>query len=771
MRLLKCIASLVLALIGLYLLNLSFAQLQDARRISRMPLSKVQGALPGEVYLRGQVHQLEGTTLLRSTDTDTPSVYYHYEIEREETDSDGDTRWVTIHSEQRFIDFVLQDDTGPIRVHPHDGAPFSLPVSSMRTAGDKRYTERRLEPGHSVLVMGMAGYADEARLSVGFASPGSYVPIIARADQSSETHRRANLAVVSNGFGLVLLMISAFLFLGLFRAHNTTLFLITLSAGASIILIVMGLQLAQRDVEEWHDRLTRLDAAMSTELSSLGALPADGDWRNDPLQLGALANNYDRQRARRIRVAATQVIESARADLTRFPELVFASRVPEALLEGPELSKEEDALRAPIESPSSAPGMFGWIVFAICSVAIFFFTRSGLRSVKLKRMMEHMPTTSARGATYGLNELHGQVTLGDEQQPLNSPLSDKRCVYYHYKVTKKSGDRTTTITDETHHIPFWLDDGNAAIRVTPEQATFYTRHHKSKTAGSKTYSESAILLGEPLYVLGGAGMRDDNHACLEIGAQDDLPFVLSALPERELHYRIGRQGNLKLGVGITLAAALGMYTFTAFGTFGAGDYFYATATSLAYTTVCFIALMFNDLVFVRQRVRRAYANIEVALKKRFDLIQALLPAVKAYVAHEHETLQMIAALRTHAPASAPSEITLRQTNQDVAESNAASTRLFALREAHPHLQADAHITRLLDTLTDVEDELALMRSGYNDAVEHYNTRIATLPEFFISRTFGFEPMLLLDETIARVSDAPDIGILWEAPSRQTSPTH
>lgn len=757
-RVLMAVAALAVALAGYLLLGFSFEKLQDARRISRIPLSKTQGILPGETYISGEARARPGQTLFSSPDTRTACLYYHYTIEREEKDSDGDTHWVLFDSRTEMADFLLVDDTGAIRVSPHDADHVRIEASHRREHGQFRYTEYRIDPGDSLIAMGMTERSFAGEWVLGFAQAGSYVPIISDRDQREETQSRARLSAFATGAAMVMLMFATWLLLGAFRIHNTTLFLLLFSLGSTLTLIQMGITLADRDVNELGDRLQRLDRNLTEEVQRLGADGSLG-WRDASFISALNASPEAREQLRRQRVAAAQVIEAARDDLTRFPERLFASRINEAWLELPTLSDEDQALRTPVEAPAAMPGIWGWLAVIALLVSMLASTRGGLRAVKLKRLMEHMPTSPIRGITYGLTEVCGTPSRQSQQRELLGPVSGRPCLYYRYVITRRSDDKTITEKDVTEHAPFLLTDASASVVVHPSEATFYTDHVVSKKEGSRTYSEYAIYTDDTIYALGFAGLSDEVHDHLEVLHHPDLPLIIAAIPERELHYRVGRKGNVLLGLGVALTASLGMYTFTSFGTFGAGDYVYATLTSCAYTAACFVALLYNDLVFARERVRRGFANVEVALKKRFDLISALLPVVESYVAHERETLEAIATARSHSPATSPSAAALRESSDAISQSNQASRALFALRESYPHLKADAHVNALMQTLTDVEDELALMRSGFNDTVEHYNTRIAKLPEVLIARTFGFAPAMHLDATVARQSSAPALSAL------------
>ena len=151
---------------------------------------------------------------------------------------------------------------------------------------------------------------------------------------------------------------------------------------------------------------------------------------------------------------------------------------------------------------------------------------------------------------------------------------------------------------------------------------------------------------------------------------------------------------------------------------------------------CFVGLMYNDLVFVRNSVLRAWSNIGVSLKKRADLIPNLVKIAKEYLKHEKELQTDLAKLRDSArgavdfdPAAAGlfimQEVTVMQ-------------KFFGLQEKYPDLKGNQMMAQLHEKLVLLENEVALMRSGYNDSVERHNTRIGQIPDLFLARLFKFE---------------------------------
>ena len=166
-------------------------------------------------------------------------------------------------------------------------------------------------------------------------------------------------------------------------------------------------------------------------------------------------------------------------------------------------------------------------------------------------------------------------------------------------------------------------------------------------------------------------------------------------------------------------------------------------------------MTYNGLVSLRQRVAQAFADVDVQLKQRHDLIPNLVETVKGYAAHERGTLDAVvqarnAALGAHGPA---------QQAQAEAALNGAVGRLLALAEAYPDLKASANFQGLQDELSAVEDKLAAARRFFNNAVAEYNTAIQSFPALLLSRSMGFAPREFFDVgegARARLDVAPGV---------------
>jgi LemA protein len=143
--------------------------------------------------------------------------------------------------------------------------------------------------------------------------------------------------------------------------------------------------------------------------------------------------------------------------------------------------------------------------------------------------------------------------------------------------------------------------------------------------------------------------------------------------------------------------------------------------------------LYNRFVRLRNRADNAWAQIEVQLKRRWDLIPNLIETVKGYAAHERETFQNV----TEARARAQQASTPAQTAEAEGILSQALGRLFAVAEAYPELQADENFRQLQTELAETENRIAVSRQVYNDTVLTYNNAVQTFPGAVLAGPFGF----------------------------------
>ena len=148
----------------------------------------------------------------------------------------------------------------------------------------------------------------------------------------------------------------------------------------------------------------------------------------------------------------------------------------------------------------------------------------------------------------------------------------------------------------------------------------------------------------------------------------------------------------------------------------------------------FLVVLYNRLVRLRNRVDNSWAQIEVQLKRRWDLIPNLIETVKGYAAHERGTFEAV----TQARANAQQAKTPAETAQAEGILGAALGRLFAVAEAYPELQADENFRQLQTELAETENRIAVSRQVYNDAVLTFNNVVQTFPGLVVAGPFGFD---------------------------------
>ena len=169
--------------------------------------------------------------------------------------------------------------------------------------------------------------------------------------------------------------------------------------------------------------------------------------------------------------------------------------------------------------------------------------------------------------------------------------------------------------------------------------------------------------------------------------------------------------------------------------------------------VIWIVMIYNGLVQQRQRFKNSYAQIDVQLKRRYDLIPNLVEAAKGYLTHERETLEKVIAARGaavnaagKAAANPGDPAAMQGLAQAEGALGGAMGRLMAVFEAYPDLKANQNIMQVQEELTSTENKIAFARQAFNDTVMEYNTNREQFPQILVAGPLGFSVAVFLEAT-------------------------
>jgi hypothetical protein len=412
-------------------------------------------------------------------------------------------------------------------------------------------------------------------------------------------------------------------------------------------------------------------------------------------------------------------------------------------------------------------------VGALLALASLIFA---FKDGRQRRLIENLPTSKTTGVFIGLVELKGTA---ESSGPLASYLAGAACVQYQWTVEEhwsrtvtetytdaKGNTQTRTrtesgwtrVADGGEMIPFYLQDDCGVILVrpagakiepvkifdetcTPLNGLYYGKGPAGAVADSsfrRRFVETAVPVKAALFVVGQARERQDVVAP-EIAADQNAPmYLISTRSEEQVSsgMKWGARGWTFLG----LAAAVGCMVWrdAALHADLASHTLIYLAIGLGYLVAGLLAwvwMVYNSFVDLRQRVRQAWALVDIQLKRRFDLIPNLVNCVKGYRDHEAQLQTELAALRTQLAATPPGVA-----GPDPA---AVSQSVIAIAERYPELKANDAFLALQKTLSDTEQRIALARSYFNEIATHYNTRLEIVPEGFVARLGAMKPQSLM----------------------------
>lgn len=422
----------------------------------------------------------------------------------------------------------------------------------------------------------------------------------------------------------------------------------------------------------------------------------------------------------------------------------------------------------PVNLMAQAGGFVSWIP-ALAGVISFLLLLGWMRSLRLRRLLEDIPTSKVQGVFIGLVELKGTA---EAEVPLTSFLAAVPCVHFAWSVeehwermvtetsTDSEGKTTTTTRTESgwssvasggDSESFYLKDDTGLILVHPDGAKIEGQSVFSHTCGKldplyygkgpsrsimdstgkRRFSETAIPLHANIYIVGQARERQDLVAP-EIAADKAAPlFLISTRSEEQIVKGYGcalwawvifgliiAVGGMALRDGIQ---GENMGRAWPWWLIPAGGFFLALI-------LAWVWQVFNSMVDLRNRVNRAWSLIDIELKRRADLIPRLIECVSGFKEYEAKTQKAL--------------VELRNQTQEGGAVRAVSRHMIALAEAYPNLKSHTLFEKLMNELRNTEDRIALARGFYNEAAAWQNTRYERFPEGWVARMAGYRPRQL-----------------------------
>ena len=166
-------------------------------------------------------------------------------------------------------------------------------------------------------------------------------------------------------------------------------------------------------------------------------------------------------------------------------------------------------------------------------------------------------------------------------------------------------------------------------------------------------------------------------------------------------------------------------------------------------------ILYNSLVRLRNQVKNAWAQIDVQLKRRYDLIPNLVETAKGYMKHERETLEAVTKARNLAQQLSSAGAGERAKAEG--ELSSVLSRLLAVVENYPDLKANQNFLALQEELTSTENKISFSRQFYNDSVLRYNNQTQMVPSNIVANMFGFKPSEFFEVTLTAEREAPKVS--------------
>ena len=395
--------------------------------------------------------------------------------------------------------------------------------------------------------------------------------------------------------------------------------------------------------------------------------------------------------------------------------------------------------------------------------------------MRKKRVIDDLPTSKTQGVFIGLTELKGTA---ESEHPFIGYLSSVKCVYYNWRVEEEWRRTVTeTHTDSKGHVttstrtesgwkqvasggekaPFYLKDDSGLIQVVPDGASitdnsvfnqtvtpvdplYYSKGPQTTIANSthhRRFSERALPLHAMLYVLGEARERQDTVAAEIAQEKKGQMFIISTKTEKQISRGYAGWFWMWTLFGLLIAVGTGIgWAYNAAGT--SLSWQLPVILGLAYLLVFLLIYLwttYNNLINLHHRVEQGWSQVDVQIKRRFDLIPNLVKAVEGFRQYEQETQTTLALMRRQMEATPAGEA-----GPDYQGLNIS---LSILIEKYPDLKASENFLKLQQSLQDCEQRIALARDYFNQIVTFYNTRLEIIPERYVALLARLKPRQLM----------------------------
>lgn len=746
-RILSFIAALILLVAAIFTAETAFNTILDFRKLERIPLTSILGSTGGEVLLRGAVTPF--SKAINSPDTNTAVVYYRYKIEEEQRDSDGDTSWHTIKDVSQSTDFFLQDNSDKIRVRAQNSRQIQWKAKRkfQTKRGKRRHTEWRIDVNDYVTLFGwMDRNIEDAEIN--FSTEGDYLPIISSESSGQERSKLGWKAILFLAASITATTFMVYCLIFSLRIHKTLVFLGFVSLCCSLLLLHYGWKSVQLDVtngyERYKNQLERSDLLIHELLHKKDLSLEDRSAFNlDEVYFSTL-NEKEKAQINGWRMVSYLVRERFLSQISHHPEKWYAhgrqlDELPEIVLPQDQLIRAQKQLDS-FELTRTNNGHWWNLLALIVTLGMSWLA---FRFIKVKRMQENLPSCNTAGATFGLIELIGELQEESKPKLLKGPLSGEACCWYHYTVMehRSSGKKSqwVTIEDRIEKQPFFCKDQHGQLRVFPGKAEIISKNKSSQRRGNRQYIEIRLCPGDKLYILGKATIDKTKGDKLVLKHEKDSTYIISNRSEDEVKFMKAASGMAALSAAVCAMFLALLVLAGSKGSFSSLDFLLSSMATPVFFIAVTAILMFNDLVFLKKRCERAWANIQVSLKKRSNLIPRLERLLKALLKHEKELHRSLSALREKQTSAGNS----LEVDKYMSKEHVFIHQLRVTVEKYPELKTNEMMQNMHRRIVKLENEIAMIRAGFNNSVEIYNTRIQQFPDILIAKPFRFSTFDLL----------------------------